>query len=258
MIFQHAALDIRAIPEKHFPDISDYIRKYLQALPAGMGSLCEQLNYSPSYIARWAGFTRYNADTGTIVNDCTVYAHPLVFTPMLRALIRELATAFPQASFHGSLRLFNSHWGYDIHSFKADQQHLVWEPEILARQQPQMQKFWEAMKKSCYADIPDLLTAMYAPMAVHQLSDAFQILEDLFFDPAQEVTPVDACCFDNAGIPERESMVEFTHNCFLGYCWERYADIWDFFRAVKEAFSQKNIPFDFPDGFYPAETDPDS
>ncbi len=252
MVLQNAALDIGDIPEKLLPDISDYVRNYLHAAPSKLVSCCEKANYSPSYISRWALFTQYDPDTVSIRNNCTVYAHPLVYEPLLRMLIQELAKAFPQASFRGAFRLFSSNWGYDIYPFRSEQGTLTWEEQTLARQQPEMQKFWEAMQRANYTDIPDLLAAMYAPMTDRQLHDTFGLLDDLFFDPEQLVTPVDAYEFDNEGIPERESMVEFTHNCFLAYCWKNYADIWEFFRALRESFGRQQIPFDFPDEFLAA------
>ena len=249
MVLQHAFLEILDIPESLFPAFSDYIRDFLRKAPTDLTSLCAHLNYNASYISGWAKFMEYGKDNGSIVNDCTVYAHPLVFAPLLRTLIQELAKAFPESSFHGSYRLLNSNWGYDSYPFRAERGTLTWEEETLARQQPQTRKFWDAMRNANYTTIPDLLTAMYAPMTDRQLYDAFSVLDDLFFDPEQLVTPVDAYEFDNEGIPERESMVEFTYNCFLAYCWDNYGDIREFFRVIKEAFGRKDIPFDFPQEF---------
>jgi hypothetical protein len=252
MVLQHAFLEILDIPENIFPGISDYVRNFLQKAPADLTSLCGCLNYTVSFISRWADFMEYRKNTGSIVNACRVYTHPMVFGVMLRTIVQELAESFPECSFRGAFRLFNSNWGYDTYPFRAEQGILTWDEETLARQQPEIRKFWNAMRTANYTDIPDLLTAMYAPMTDRQLYNAFGILEDLFFDPAREVTPVDAYDFDNEGTPERESMVEFTYNCFLDYCWENYADIWDFFRVIQEAFSRKNVPFNFPDEFLSA------
>lgn len=252
MVLQHAHLEIRDIPKDLFPEISDFVRDYFHTQPSTLTEYCAQLRYSPSFFPRWASFTQYNCDTLSISNDCTVYAHPLLFEPLLRTLILKTAEAFPDASFRGSFRLFHSNWGYDSYPFRAERGVLTWEEETLARQQPQMRKFWDAMQKANYTAIPDLLTAMYAPMTDRQLYDAFGILDELFFDPEQLVTPVDAYYFDNEGIPERESMVEFTYSCFLGYGWKDYADIWEFFRGLKEHFGRKNIPFDFPGEFLAA------
>lgn len=252
MVLQHASVEILDIPETLFCQISDYVRQFLQTIPSALESYCEKANYSPSYLLRWAEFIQYEPDTHSIINNCTVYAHPLVFASALRSLIQELANAFPQSSFGGFFRLFNSNWGYDTYPFRAERGVLTWGEETLARQQPRMRKFWDAMQQSNYTDIPDLLTAMYAPMTDRQLYDAFGILDDLFFDPEQLVTPVDAYEFDNEGIPERDSMVEFTHTCFLVHCWRDYTDIWGFFRDLKEQFGKRNVPFEFPDEFLTA------
>ncbi len=252
MAFQNATLDIMDIPDHLFPAFSDYLRKYFNALPSESETQCEKLNYASSYISRWSQFTRYNSDTRHIGNDCTVYAHPLIFAPALRTLIQELTKAFPQSSFHGSYRLFSSNWGYDAYPFRSEGGSLTWEEETLGSQHPETHRFWNAMEESGYTDIPDLLAAMYAPMTSHQLYHAFALLDDLFFDPMQEVTPVDAYEFDNEGIPERESMVDFTYNCFLYHCWEDYPDIRAFFRAIREQYSKKDIPFEFPENFLAA------
>ena len=249
MVFQNASIEIREIPEKRFQEISDYIRTFLRNSPADLTSLCGHLDYNVSFLSRWAEFTEYRKDTGSIVNDCTVYAHPMVFGIMLRTLVQNLAESFSDCSFRGIIRDFHSNWGYSSYPFRAERGILVWEEETLARQQPDMRKFWDAMRRADCITIPQLLAAMYAPMTDRQLYDAFGVLDDLFFDPEQEVTPVDAYYFDNEGIPERESMVEFTHNCFLAYCWKNYSDIWEFFRAIRDAFAEKKVPFDFPEGF---------
>jgi hypothetical protein len=252
MEYHHTALAITGIPENMFPEISVYIRNYFNSQPSERGAQCEKLNYSPSYISRWAAFIRYDPDICSVENDCTVYAHPLVFAPLLRTLIQDLANAFPQASFHGSFRLFSSNRGYDAYPFRSDRGRLTWGNEILGSQHPDTLKFWDALEESGYDDLCAMLADMYAPMTGRQLYDAFAILDNLFFDPTQEIQPVDAYYFDNEGVPERESMVDFTHNCFEGYCWEKYKDIWAFFRDIREQFSKKDIPFEFPENFLSA------
>lgn len=252
MVLQHASLEVQDIPENLFHEICDFVRHYFQAFPSGLESHREKANYPQSLFLRWAECMEYRRDACSIINSCTVYAHPLVFAPLLRTLIHELASTSPHAAFRGCFHLFNSNWGYDTYPFRAERGVLTWEKETLARQHPQTQKFWDAMQRANYTGIPDLLTAMYAPMTGRQLYNAFSVLDDLFFDPEQLVTPVDSCEFDSEGIPEQESMVEFTHTCFLTHCWKDYSDIWAFFRDLKEHFSQKNVPFEFPAEFLAA------
>jgi len=252
MILQHAALEITQIPTELFRDISQFIQDYLGSPCHSAESCCALVSYSPDMLRRWARFTEYREDTFQIRNTCTVFAHPMVFNPWLRTLILELTEAFSRINFQGQYSLFHSNWGYSCYPFHVQDGILIWDEETLARQQPNIRKFWNAMVKSGYSTIPDLMTAMYTSMTDRQLYDAFGILDAIFYDPEQEIQPVDAYYFDNDGIPELESMVDFTYNCFLSHGWQDYGDIWGFFRYLKEQFARKQIPFGFPDIFLSA------
>ena len=243
MVIEHAALDILNIPENQFRDISDYVREYFRSISAG-----SEPPPDPR-IAWWANCLLFCADTLTISNHCAVAAPPMLFEAILRGLILRLEARFPTAPMSGNITLFHSNWGYSHFPWHIVDGKLLWEEPTQARQQPRTRAFWNSMQRCGCGTIPELLAAMYAPMTDRQLYDAFGILDDLFFDPSQEVTPVDAYCFDNEGIPERESMVDFTYNCFLSCGWDKYTDIWAFFQGIQEAFREKDIPFPFPEAF---------
>ena len=253
MIQQNAWLEIRDIPRDTFPEFALWVRAFFETTAPSLGSLCKQIKYDPSYLACWTKYMEYAEDDGTIRNRCTVYANPSVFEPLLRRLVMDLASAFPETDFWGSFRLLNSNWGFSAYPFSAVRGSLTWEEEIIARQQPAARRFWDAMQSASCATIRDLLEAMYAPMAGAQRMAAFFVLNDLFFDPEQEVSPMESYDLDEEGNPDPDSLVEFTYMSFLSHCWVDYEDIWTFFRALKEKFAEKNVPFDFPSGF-PADS----
>lgn len=249
MILQHAWIKITDIPGYAFPEVSLWIQTYPQNNIQSIENLCRQFQCDPFYVRRWNELTEYQEADGCICNCCTVYAHPLVFQSLLRTMLTDLAAAFPGISFRGSFRLMHSNWGFSIYPFQAAQGALIWGDETLARQQPEIRKFWDAMQKASYVTIRDLLESMYAPMTGPERNRAFSVLDDLFFDPSQEVSSVDGCYFDDEGYPEPDSMVEYTYTCFLNHCWSDYGDIWMFFKDLQEQFSRKQVPFCFPADF---------
>lgn len=249
MVLQHAWLEICDIPKKTFPEFALWVRAFMETTTPALGNRCREVKYDLSYLSYWTNSIEYMEDGGIIRNRCSVYAHPSVFEPLLRTLIMELAAAFPEISFRGSFRLLHTNWGFSTYPFRAEQGVLTWEEETLARQQPAIRTFWNAMQKSSCVTIRDLLEAMYAPMTGVQRNTAFLLLDDLFFDPEQEVSPLESYDVDEDGNPDPDSLVEFTYMCFLSHCWVDYGDIWAFFRVLKERFAEKNVPFDFPADF---------
>ena len=134
MIQQHAWLEICDIPTKSFPEFALWVRAFMETTTPALGNRCRQVKYDLSYLTYWTNSIEYVEDAGIIRNRCTVYAHPSVFEPLLRTMIMELATAFPEISFRGSFRLLNSNWGFSSYPFSSARGILTWEEETLARQ----------------------------------------------------------------------------------------------------------------------------